>query len=139
MESSTRIHNAALGRPNRKMARLVNPTAFERSTPWSTKLRTHSSTVEIIEVNAAKESARKKTATISSCTTGPPGALAKTSGRTRKVIAELPPPTALRGSSTTANTAIITVRPAMMLMLLLAKHIVAAFRVVSSSLRMYTE
>ena len=133
------IHSTALGSPNRKMAAAVNPTACERSIPWSTKLRTHSSTVDIIEVSAANESARKKTATISSWIAGPPGACANTSGRTRKVIAELPPPTALRGSSTTANTAIITVRPAMMLMLLLARHIVAAFRVVSSSLRMYTE
>ena len=77
--------------------------------------------------------------TMSSWTAGPPGALANTSGRTRKVIAELPPPTALSGSSTTANTAIMTVSPAIIEMLLLARHIVAAFSVVSSSLRMYTE
>ncbi len=139
VESSTRIHRPALGRPKRKMAAPVKPTACERSTPWSTKLRTHSSTVEIIEVSAANERARKKTATIRSWVAGPPGACAKTSGSTRKVIAELPPPTALSGSSTTANTAIITVSPAMIETLLLARHIVAALRVVSSSLRMYTE
>ena len=92
--------------------------------------------MEIIDVKAANESARKKTVTITTCTTGPPGACAKTSGRTRNVMAELPAPTALRGSSTTAKTAIITVSPAMMLMLLFARHMVAAFRVVSSSFLM---
>ena len=114
---------------------LVKPTACERSIPWSTKFRTQSSTVEIIEVRAANESARKNIATIRSCTTGPPGACAKTSGRTRKVMALLPPLTALKGSSTTAKTAIMTVKPAIIEMLLLARHIVAALRVVSSSLR----
>ena len=130
------IQSAALGNPKRKIARLVNPTACDLSTPWSTKFLTHSSTVEIIEVRAANERARKKTVTITTCTTGPPGAWANTSGRTRNVIAELPAPTALRGSSTTANTAIITVSPAIMLMLLFARHIVAALRVVSSSFLM---
>ena len=134
-----RIHNAALGRPKRNIEIVVNPTAFDLSTPWSTKFLTQSSTVDIIEVRAANESARKNTVTMMSCTTLPPGACAKTSGRTRNVIAELPAPTALRGSSTTANTAIMTVSPAMMLMLLLARHMVAALRVVSSSFLMYTE
>ena len=104
--------------------------------PWSTKFLTQSSTVEIIEVSAAKDNARKNIVTIANCTTGPPGACAKTSGSTRKVIALLPPLTAASGSSTTANTAIITVRPAMIEMLLFARHIVAALRVVSSSFLM---
>ena len=95
--------------------------------------------MDIIDVSAANERARKKMETMTSWTIGPPGACAKTSGRTRNVIAELPPLTAPRGSSDTEKTAIITVRPAMMLMLLLARHIVAAFSVVSSSFLMYTE
>ena len=95
--------------------------------------------MDIIDVSAAKESARKNMATMASWTIGPPGAWAKTSGRTRKVIAELPPLTDPRGSGETENTAIITVSPAIMLMLLFARHIVAAFRVVSSSFLMYTE
>ena len=89
-----------------------------------------------MDVRAAKDSARKKMATMASCTTGPPGAWAKTSGRTRNVIAELPPLTAPNGSEETENTAYITVSPAMMLMLLFARHIVAALRVVSSSFLM---
>ena len=133
------IQRAALGRPKRKMARPVSATDHSRSYPWSTKFLTQSSTVDIIDVRAAKESARKNTATIISCTTGPPGACANTSGRTRKVMAELPPLTAPSGSSETENTAIMTVSPAIMLMLLFARHMVAALSVVSSSFLMYTE
>ena len=44
--------------------------------------------------------------------------------------------TAPRGSSLTEKTAIITVKPAIIEILLLARHIVAAFRVVSSSFLM---
>ncbi len=48
-----RIQRAALGIPKRKRAPPVKPTAWLRSTPWSTKFLTHSSTVEIIDVSAA--------------------------------------------------------------------------------------
>ena len=99
-------------------------------------MRTHSSTVEIIEVSAAKESARKNPDIIIQAPVEPPGACAKTSGNAKKVIAEEPPVTVSRGFSDTAKIADNTVRPAIMEIELLARPIVKAFNVVSSSFLM---
>ena len=114
----------------------VSNTDLSLSYPWSTKLRTHSSTVEIIEVNAANESAKKNPDIIIQAPVAPPGACAKTSGSARKVIAEEPPVTVSRGFSETAKIADNTVKPAIMDIELLARPIVKAFNVVSSSFLM---
>ena len=118
------------------MAPAVNATARLRSIPWSTKLRTHSSTVLIMLVSAANERLRKNADIITQRPMAPPGACANTSGRARKVIAEEPLVTTDSGSSDTAKMADRTARPAMIEMLLLARPMVAALSTVSSSLRM---
>ena len=71
---SNLIHMNAEGRPNKKIAAPVIATDFSRLYPWSTKFLTQSSTVEIIEVKAAKDNARKNPVIIMNGPTVPPGA-----------------------------------------------------------------
>ncbi len=126
----------AEGSPNMNSAKPVMATDLPRSYPWSTKFRTHNSTVEIIEVIAANERARKNPAIMNNGPIGANGACANTSGKARKVIAEEPPVTVARGSGLTAKIAESTASPAMIEMLLLASPMVNALRTVSSSLLM---
>ena len=114
-------------------------TALVLSKPWSTKFLTHNSTVDIIEVNAAKDSAKKKPAIMTKEPIFPPGACAKTSGRARKVIADEPPVTVPSGSLDTAKIAHRTVKPAMIEIELFARPITKEFSATSSSFLMYTE
>ena len=119
-----------------KIAIDVRSTDFSLSYPWSTKFLTHNSTVEIIEVRAANESARKNPDIIIHAPVPPPGACANTSGKARNVIAEEPPVTVSSGFADTAKIADKTVRPAMIEIELFANPIVNAFSVVSSSFLM---
>ena len=129
------IARTAEGRPKMKIAAHTDNTALLRSIPWSAKFLTAISTVDIIEVTAAKVRARKNTEMRINAPILPPGAAAKTDGSEMNVIDDDPPETTAIGSAAAAKIADMTVTPAMMLMLLLARPIVNAFRVVSSSRR----
>ena len=105
-----------------KIAIPVMITTLVLSKPWSTKFLTHNSTVDIIEVNAAKDSA-KEAAIMTKEPIFPPSACAKTSGRARKVIADEPPVTVPSGSLDTAKIAHRTVKPAMIEIELFARPV----------------
>ena len=94
--------------------------------------------MDIIDVKAANDRARKNPDIIMNGPIEPPGACANTSGRARKVMAEEPPVTVASGSLLTAKIDDNTASPAIIEILLFAKPMVNAFKTVSSSFLMYT-